>query len=166
MHECISNVNLLPGKTSEIFTQSYYPSLSRPHTIKDIPSYYVPLSPSSPLKPSISLNGNLVTDPASLPALFEKQPPKTHYEVQSFDCHVLNANFNIGAPEGLLEPNNAGKKMSIAVTVSGSVRYGEGADVQGFMDNLVLVPNWDVYGKPAKGRRKWIVMSQKFRVVA
>lgn len=56
--------------------------------------------------------------------------------------------------------------MSIAILVSGSVKYGEAGDLQGFTDNIVLVPNWEVYGKVPKGKRKWLVQSQKFRVVA
>jgi NTF2-related export protein 1/2 len=140
-------------------------TLCKPHALRDIPDFYVKPNPDSPLKPDISLNGNLISSPSDLEAVFAKQPPKTHYEVQSFDCHVLNHNYNVGAPDNVLEMNKQGKKMSIMVTVSGSVRYGDGADTQGFMDSLVLVPNWEVYGKLPKVKRRWVIQSQTFRLV-
>ncbi|EPE32311.1 NTF2-like protein [Glarea lozoyensis ATCC 20868] len=152
-------------ETAETFVNTYYVTISKPHAIKEIPDFYVKPNPESPLKPDISLNGNLISSPSDLEAVFEKQPPKTHYEVQSFDCHVLNRNYNVGVPDNVLEMNKHGRKMSIMVTVSGSVRYGDGADIQGFMDSLVLVPNWEAYGKPHKGKRRWLVQSQTFRLV-
>ncbi|KAG9239678.1 hypothetical protein BJ875DRAFT_365096 [Amylocarpus encephaloides] len=150
---------------SETFVNTYYPTLNKPNGPKELADFYVRANPDSPLKPDISLNGNLVADPAELEAVFEKQPAKSHYEVQSFDCHVLNPNYNIGAPDDLLEPNKSGKKMSIMVMVNGSVRYGEETETQGFTDSVVLVPNWDALGKSPKGKRKWLIQSQTYRVI-
>ncbi|RDL41192.1 NTF2-like protein [Venustampulla echinocandica] len=151
-------------EAAETFANTYYANLNKPHGAKELQTFYVQSNPASPLKPDITLNGNLVKDPTELEAIFEKQPAKTHYEVQSFDCHVLNPNYNVGAHDDSLEPNKAGKKMSILVLISGSVRYGE-EETQGFTDNIVLVPNWEILGKPPKGKRKWLIQSQTFRVI-
>lgn len=89
--------------------------------------------------------------------------------MQSFDCHVLNPSYTVGAPEGTLGPDKDGRRMSIVVMVSGSVKYfeegGEG-ELRGFTDNLILVPNWDAQGpKASKGTRKWLIQNQTFRLV-
>ncbi|KAF4626612.1 hypothetical protein G7Y89_g11550 [Cudoniella acicularis] len=154
-------------EAAEAFVTSYYPALNRLSGLKDLSTFYVKNDPSSPLKPDISLNGNLITDTTELETVFERQPAKTHYEVLSFDCHTLNSNYNVGAPNDLLEMNKLGKKMSILVMVSGSVRYGEGGETKGFTDNVVLVPNWELFGKSPKNnlKKKWLVQTQKLRVV-
>lgn len=108
--------------------------------------------------------------PADLQTVFEKQVQKARYEVQSYDCQVLNSDYNIGAEENMLRPDKDGKKMSILVLVSGSVRYGkEGApdgETRGFTENIVLVPNWDSHGpRSSKGAKKWLILSQNFRLV-
>ena len=99
-----------------------------------------------------------------LEAVFDNQPSKTFFDAQSFDCQVINANYNVGAPENLLEGNKAGKKMSILVLVSGSVKYGE-EEARCFTDNVLLVPNWEITAKNQKEKRKWLVQSQTFRLV-
>lgn len=43
--------------------------------------------------------------------------PKAHYEVQSYDCHVINPNYNVGLPDNMLGPDASGKKISIMVIV-------------------------------------------------
>lgn len=55
--------------------------------------------------------------PADLQVLFEQQMPKAHYDVQSYDCHVVNPNYNVGVPENMMEPDLSGKKISIMVLV-------------------------------------------------
>jgi len=132
-------------------------------------SFYIKPTPTSPRQADISLNGNILADPEELQAIFEKQVSRAHYEVQSFDCHVLNTNYNVGADDNMLGPDKGGRKMSILVMVSGSVRYwkegGEG-ETRGFTENIVLVPNWEAHGpKAARGDKKWLIQSQNFRLV-
>ena len=130
-------------------------------------SFYI--KPTVTCKVDISLNGNVVADPAALQDLFENQVEKSHYDVQSFDCQVLNTNYTVGTPEGTLGPDKDGKKMSILVMVSGGVRYGKedgDGEVRGFTDNVVLVPNWEAQGpKASKGDRRWLIQNQTFRLV-
>ncbi|KAH6673191.1 hypothetical protein B0J14DRAFT_65971 [Halenospora varia] len=152
-------------ETAEIFVNNYYPALNKPNGARELHWFYVKNNPASPLKPDISLNGNVITDIGDVEAVFEKLPAKTHYEVQSFDCHTLNANYNVGAPDDSLDLNKNGRKMSILVMVSGSVRYGDGGETHGFTDNVVLVPNWEVLSKSAKGGKRWLIQSQTLRVV-
>ena len=113
-------------------------------------------------------SGIVVPDPEALKAIFLNDIEKTNYEVQSFDCHVINSSYTVGAPEGL-GPDKDGKNMSIVVMVNGSVKYfaeGEDGDIRGFTDSLVLVPNWEARGPRApKGLSKWLIQNQTFRLV-
>jgi NTF2-related export protein 1/2 len=89
--------------------------------------------------------------------------------VGSYDCQVINTNYNVGTDESRLGPEKDGKKMSILVMVSGSVRYwkdGADSETRGFTENVVLVPNLEAHGpKAARGEKKWLIQSQNFRLV-
>ncbi|TVY27179.1 NTF2-related export protein [Lachnellula hyalina] len=151
-------------EAAEIFVNSYYKTWNKESGGKELSHFYVKVNPESPLKPDITINGNIVEDPTDLEGLHRSQPSKTHYEVEAFDCQVVNTNFTVGAPETLLEGNPAGKKMSILVMVSGSVKYADAEETRGFVDNVLLVPNWDITKKNEKEKKKWLVQSQTFRL--
>lgn len=142
--------------------------MNKPLSRPNINTYYIKPTANSPLNPDITLNGTVVADGAGVQEIFEKRVFKAHYEVQDFDCQVLNPNYNIGNT-GDLGPDKDGRKMSILVMVSGSVRYWnteDHEDVRGFTDSLVLVPNWLALGpKAARGEKKWLIQSQTFRLV-
>jgi NTF2-related export protein 1/2 len=93
--------------------------------------------------------------------------PKSHYEAQSFDCHVLNPNYNIGASDADLGPDPTGRKMSILLVVSGYVKYGEARDakMRGFTENFVLIPNFAAGIGNQDVFKKWLIQSQNFRIV-
>ncbi|TAQ85615.1 hypothetical protein B7494_g6056 [Chlorociboria aeruginascens] len=155
----------MAGEAAGELVETYYHALNTPKARSTLPGFYITPTATSPLQPDISLNGNIIPTPKDLQDIFEKQVDRSHYEVQSFDCQVLNTNYNVGAPEQLLGPKADGKKISILVFVSGSVRYwkeGVDGDTRGFTENFVLVPNWDV---KAKGDKKWLIQSQNFRLV-
>ncbi|KAH8598117.1 hypothetical protein B0O99DRAFT_539214 [Bisporella sp. PMI_857] len=155
------------------FVKSYYPALNnahgRPSNHNDLTSFYIKPNAASPLQADISLNGNIISDPAKLQSTFESEVGKCYYDVQSYDCHVLNANYNVGADESRLGPAKDGSKMSIIVMISGSVKYSKEnaeGEVRGFTENIVLVPNWAAQGpKAPKGLRSWLIQSQSFRLV-
>ena len=91
--------------------------------------------------------------------------PSSRYEVQSYDCQVINPNYN---PEGT--QNVSTKRidnMSILVTVSGFVKYGQARteDARGFSENFVLVPNQAPEGRGERNFKKWLIQSQNFRLV-
>lgn len=102
--------------------------------------------------------------------MFENQIGRATYEAQSYDCHVINKNYNVGLEESQMAPNKDGRKMSIAVTVSGSVMYCQKdvkCEVRGFTEAIVLVPNMEAYEPMApRGAKKWLVQSQTFRLVS
>jgi NTF2-related export protein 1/2 len=110
-----------------------------------------------------------VADPTQLQSIFETQVAKAHYEVQSFDCQVINTNYNVGVDESKLGPNKEGKKMSILVMVNGSVKYfkeNTDGETRGFTESVVLVPNFVAQGpKAPKGAKRWLIQSQTFRLV-
>jgi len=149
------------------FVDSYYPALNTANGRATLATFYIQPTPTAPLQADISLNGNILATPAELQALFENQVAEAYYEVQSFDCQVLNPNYNIGAPESMLGPDKDGKKMSILVLVSGYVRYGKkDMPMRGFTENIVLVPNWEALGPMTiKGVKRWLIQSQNSRLV-
>lgn len=100
---------------TKVFIDSYYPSLNDVKLRPNLASFYINPTPTSPVGPDISLNGNLVPSAQELQRLFELQMPKAHYEVQSYDCHVVNPNYNVGVPDHMLGPDSGGKKISIMV---------------------------------------------------
>lgn len=154
---------LTSSTAAESFVETYYPALNNPKLRSTLASFYVKSVAD------ITLNGNKIADPAQLQSIYETQVERTRYEVGSFDCQVINTNYNFGLDESKWAPTKDGSKMSIIVMVSGSVEYfkeeTEG-ERRGFMDNVVLVPNWEAQ-KPnaAKGLKKWLVQSQTFRLV-
>jgi len=158
------------SEAAQKFVDAYYAALNSVSGRSSLTTFYIKPTVTSPLQADISLNGNIVATPDELQALFEKQVSKAHYEVQSFDCQVLNTNYNIDFEDHLLSPDKDGKKMSVLVVVSGSVKYGkEGGsegNARGFTESIVLVPNWAAQGpKALKGERRWLIQSQNFRLV-
>ncbi|KAI9790769.1 MAG: hypothetical protein M1833_001765 [Piccolia ochrophora] len=148
------------------FVDSYYPALQSARS--SLSSFYVPASqmPDGKTSPSLVFNGNIIPDAIALQDLFEKEMPLAHFEVQSYDCHVLNPDYKVDAPAGG-PPSKP--SLSLLLSVSGYVRYGESREgaPRGFSESLVLVPNPDAEGGKGrgKGRRKWLVQSQSFRLV-
>jgi NTF2-related export protein 1/2 len=159
------NVHLLAA--ARYFIDTYYGALNDKSARGTLSSFYIQPTPTNPLAADISLNGNIVPSPADLQILFESQMPKSHYEAQSFDCHVLNPNYNIGASDVDLGPDPSGRKMSILLVVSGYVKYGESRDakMRGFTENFVLVPNFAAGIGNQAAVRKWLIQSQNFRIV-
>lgn len=115
---------------------------------------------------TILFNGNQVADGAAVQEIFTNQMPNAKYEVQSFDCQIINRAYPSTTPNGPKPPSEMGiKDMSLLVLVSGHVRYGDGSDLpqRGFSETFVLIPN----PTPEKGKRRkeWLIQSQNFRLV-
>lgn len=156
-----------PHTAAHQFVESYYPALQSGRST--LASYYVQSSSLQDDKtpPTMVFNGNLIPDPQALQVLFQTQMPQAHYEVQSYDAHVLNPNYVLaGAGRNDLPP---GKAMSIVLTVSGYVRYGESRDaaMRGFSETIILVPSGEgPSGRTRSSKKKeWLIQSQNFRLV-
>lgn len=162
------NDTALTFAAAQIFVESFYSALNNPHSRSSLTNFY--LKPTPTCKVDLTLNGAVIADPTALQEIFEKQIEKCHYDVQAYDCQVVNRNYTVGAPEGTLGQDKDGRKMSIVVMVNGSVKYfGEDNDgeVKGFTDSFLLVPNWETQGpKGNKKGRRWLIQTQTFRVVA
>lgn len=106
--------------------------------------------------------------------------PAARYEVQSFDCQVLNPNYPAAPGTNQAPPQapatrgggaqQAAKNMSVLVLISGHVRFGESRDLppRGFSETIVLVPNQTAeqgVRKAGKARKDWLIQSQNFRLV-
>lgn len=153
------------------FVTSYYRVLNSDGNKSALPDFYVKPTTAAPLKPDICLNGRVIADTAELQNVFDKEVERCHYDAQSFDCHVINTNYNVGAPDNALGPNESGNKISFALLVSGSVKYWQAdntgeKEVKPFSESFVLVPSREAHGpKAARGARKWLIQGQNFRVV-
>ena len=155
------------SSAAQKLVDSYYPALqSNPSTLATF--YMVATTmPDGTTLPSIILNGNVIPSAAEMQSMFENRMPAARYEVQSFDCQVVNPNYIAENSKGTV--SLSGKNMSILVIVSGYVKYGESRDVpmKGFSENFVLVPNPDVEQARNKGKhaKDWLIQSQNFRLV-
>jgi len=155
------------SSAAEKFVESYYAALQSSRAT--LSSFYSPPSamPDGKPLPAIVFNGNIISDAAAFQAMFEKQMPPAHYEVQSYDCHVLNPNHTAVGFEA--SSGGSGKNMTILLMVSGYVKFGEHreAAMRGFSETIVLVPNLDLTTTKGRGRRgkEWLIQSQNFRLV-
>lgn len=103
-----------------------------------------------------------MADGKAVQDIFMNQMPPTHYEVQSFDCQIINRAYPAPATGAKFSNKPAVKNMSILVIVSGYVRFGEAKELpqRGFSETFVLVPN-----SPKAAGKEWLIQSQNFRLV-
>lgn len=158
----------ISSSAAEHFVDAYYNALngSRPQ----IASFYVPATTISPGRglPHISYNGEVLNDAAVLQSTFVDQMPFTHFDVQSFDVHVMNSSMNAIQAKSKKEHE---RNMSLVVSVSGYVRLQERKEgpIRGFSDSFVLVPNKLEAGGSQTGKldhgRQWLIQTQNFRFV-
>ena len=117
--------------------------------------------------PTIVYNGNIVPDPGAMQTLFKEQMPPTKFEVQSYDCQVLNPDYVVEGSQAA--PAGSGRNMSLLIIVSGYVKYGEvrSVDPVGFSETFILVPNvTGPSGGRGKRHKEWVIQSQTFRQVS
>ncbi|PWY86113.1 NTF2-like protein [Aspergillus heteromorphus CBS 117.55] len=142
------------------FVQSFYPALENNRS--SIASFY-----NQPTA-MILFNGNAVTDGAAVQEIFVNQMSPTHYEVQSFDCQIINQGYPTPTSTGTKLPTETTlKDMSILVLVSGYVRFGESRDLpqRGFSETILLVPNPTTDLPKGRRRKEWLIQTQNFRLV-
>ncbi|KAI9841210.1 MAG: hypothetical protein M1837_000937 [Sclerophora amabilis] len=155
------------SEATQNFVESFYPSLTSKRST--ITSFYEPASKMADGKslPDITFNGNIYGEPVDFQNLFEKDMPRTHFDIQSYDCHIINPNY---LPSDSKEkPVLPGKNMSLLVSVSGTVQFGDDADAEerAFSESFVLVPNEDFHAAKNRGsgKKEWLIQSQNFRLV-
>ncbi|KAI4250227.1 MAG: hypothetical protein L6R40_000400 [Gallowayella cf. fulva] len=152
---------------SQYFVDTYYAALNqRSNTIASF--YMAPASmPAGKSLPSISFNGTQIPTAAAMQTMFEQQIPQSHYEVQCYDCHVINPSYIMEGTQGW--PAKTGKNMTILVAVSGYVKYGnlKEAKPRAFSETFVLVPNTTAAAtkQRAKNVKEWLIQTQNFRIV-
>ncbi|SLM36155.1 nuclear transport factor 2 domain protein [Lasallia pustulata] len=150
---------------AEKLVQTFYPALQSNPTA--ISSFYMPPAamPDGKPLPAIVYNGNIIPDAATFQTMIQRDMATARYEVQAYDCHVLNPNYVVDG----MEAGNAagGKNMTILVSVSGHVKFGgRDSNARGFSENFVLIPNHDAASKGrGKHGKEWLIQSQNFRLV-
>lgn len=173
---------------ADSFVSWYYQDLNDGRSL--VP-YYVNSSPkyaTAGIAADVTINGAQLNDPAAYDALLEEQRRgplgangadhntrpsalKVRYEVASHDAQVLNNDYGLACPEHILErgPDPTGGRVSMLVTVMGTVHFGNGPDTEykRFHEVFVLVPNWDVAGRrnPPRGAKKFLISSQNYRTL-
>jgi NTF2-related export protein 1/2 len=154
------------SEAAQYFLDAYYEALNRRQKLD---SFYVnSCSQYRSAKADISINGARQDTPADFQILLETQGHGVHYEVESFDAHTINPNFNMDAPDHLLGPDKTGAKSSILVNVLGRVQYGRTKDAaqQNFTEVFVLVPNWETFNQDApRNLKRRLILSQNFRAL-
>ncbi|KAI0550802.1 hypothetical protein F4679DRAFT_541476 [Xylaria curta] len=190
---------------AENFVEHYYESLNKRQPLAQ---YYASASAhltSASVKPDISINGRVLESVAAYEALLDAQGRNVRYEVASFDAQPVSPNYALGCPSALSlsGPDASGRggklaksvkdgdRVSFAVQVNGTIRYGKpgdtttstataaGASAGGtgnpklgdgdppetaFNEAWLLVPHWEALGRNApRGLKKWVVVSQNFR---
>ncbi|RAL59900.1 hypothetical protein DID88_000527 [Monilinia fructigena] len=137
----------LATTAAEIFVESFYEALNKPNLRSGITAFYIKPSTLAPAEASITLNGNVIPTPSAFQETFQNKIGKAAYEVQSYDTHVINPNYNIGVEESKLGVDKDGRKISIIVMVNGQVKYsskgGDDGEERSFVENFVLVPNME-----------------------
>lgn len=121
------------------FVDSYYPALNSLNTRTQLASYYAPNA-------AIVWNGNAITGGEDFANVFASMPTST-YDPQSFDAQPIGGHGDPNASTGIF------------LSVSGSVRYGEGKDLQTFNETFVLQPE-------GPNSKKWKITVQNFRLVS
>lgn len=126
----------------------------------------------------ICINGLVVATPEEWDKLLEQQrftestqgkgKPVVRYNVDTYDVHILNSDYQFAAPQDLIKKygKNAGVRMMLLVTVSGTVVFGTevNSPKQHFHDVFTLVPNWDVIARAgSRATRRYIVSSHNYR---
>lgn len=162
------------SETAQHFLNDYYAALN--HRQKLEPFYVNSCAQYTSTKADISINGAVLAGPAELQALLDRQHGDgggafVQYNLESFDAHTVNPNFNLDAPDHLLAPDKSGAKASVLVSAVGRIQYGRGpgAAEKNFTEVFVLVPNWDAFGRGGGGgagrggARRRLIMSQNFR---
>ncbi|KAL8672960.1 MAG: hypothetical protein Q9168_002593 [Polycauliona sp. 1 TL-2023] len=151
---------------SQYFVDSYYGALNQRRNT--IASFYMgPASMPGAHLPSISFNGIQIPTAAALQTMFEQQIPQPHYEVQCYDCQVINPHY---ISEGThAPPAKTGKNMTILVAVNGYVKYGKPKEAQprAFSESFILVPNPAAAAgqQRMKNVKEWVIQTQTFRIV-
>ena len=172
------------------FVSWYYQDLN---DFRSIAPYYVNSSPkytTAGITADVTINGAHLTDPTQYEVLLEQQRrgssnanaaadhnPNSgrnkvvRYEVTSHDTQVLNNDYGLACPDNILTkgPDRSGGRISMLVTVTGTVHIGSGPDTQHvrFHEVFVLVPNWDVVGRrnPPRNAKKFLISSQNYRTL-
>jgi NTF2-related export protein 1/2 len=150
---------LSPYLAATEFVQTFYQALRSNR--ESISSFY-DANPQT-----IIFNGNPVSDGAAVQDIFINQMPPSSFEIQSYDCQIINKAYPTLLPSGGVKPQSemGVKDMSLVILVSGAVRYGESRDQpqRGFSETIVLTPNPSA--DRVRGRKDFLIQSQNFRLV-
>lgn len=150
------------------YIESYYKTLQSHQG--EISSYYASIPEDGQRSPilfsGIIFNGTDIPDPQEFQRMITEEMSPIHYEIDGYDCQVLNENVD---PEGLFGLNLPKEKaMSFLLMVTGGVRAGElkHSEMRPFSETLVLVPS-PHFSATKKGQpaTEWLISEQTFRYI-
>ncbi|RYP52496.1 hypothetical protein DL768_002323 [Monosporascus sp. mg162] len=180
------------SEAAQSFVDHYYDALNRRHNLAPFYASTSKKLTAAGVKPDISINGNLCETVADYETLLNKQGSPVHWyvcrhEIHSFDAHAINPHYTVGLPSSSSSSSSAdpagsgmnraerkaveaGDRVSVAVQVSGTARYGkageEATTERAFTEAWLLVPHWEAWARNApRGLRRWVAVSQNFRTL-
>lgn len=176
---------------AETFIDWFYRDLNEGRPLS---SYYINSSTkyaNAGATADITINGAHLPNPSDFEALLDQQrgnnsssapnggaseqprgrttgKARVRYEVDSFDAHVLNDDYCIGAPEHLVSkgPDKNGGRISMLVSVMGILHLETEPEPtrKTFNEVFVLVPNWDARTRnSARNVKRFLISSQNYR---
>ncbi|OTA67864.1 hypothetical protein K449DRAFT_419582 [Hypoxylon sp. EC38] len=141
------------SEAAQVFVDHYYEALTRRRPLNGFYASTSARLTAAGVKPDISVNGLPCADVAAYEALLEAQGGPVAYDVGSFDAHPVNPHYRAGEPDDNININinsnnhlggggggaataaaatvRNGDRMSFAVQVSGTIRYGRGHNATG-----------------------------------
>lgn len=175
---------------ADSFVSWYYQDLNEarplaPHYVNSSPKYT-----DAGITADVTINGAHLAEPAEYEGLLDQQrraagatgnnnKHRMRYDVTSHDTQVLNNDYGLGCPEHILKlgPDRHGGRVSMLVTVTGTLRLGGSGGGTGgpeaqvqhvrFHEVFVLVPNWDVVGRrnAPRNAKRFLISSQNYRTL-
>jgi NTF2-related export protein 1/2 len=173
---------------ADSFVSWYYQDLNEGRSIAP---YYVNSSQkytTAGITADVTINGGHLTDPSQYEVLLEQQRrsasnasnangaanhnhKSVRYDPTSYDAQVLNNDYGLACPANVLSKgaDSSGARISMLLTVTGTLHLGNGPEMQHvrFHEVFVLVPNWDVVGRrnPPRNAKKFLISSQNYRTL-
>ena len=163
--------------TAQSFVETFYHHVSENKSIANLYTSNSPAYQAVNKGSDLNINGAVVARPEDYERILANQRrlpfgfEKIRYVADNWDYHILNAEFNMGAPPDVLGAGNPKRsdRLMLTVMVSGTVFFGSDKDgfKKTFHETFVLVPNWELFAKKTtpKNAVRYLILSQNYRAI-
>ncbi|KAH8887431.1 hypothetical protein GQ53DRAFT_749912 [Thozetella sp. PMI_491] len=157
------------------FVEAYYKCVSENRSIANLYTTNSPSYKAINRTSDLNINGAVVALPEDYERILENQRrlpfgfENIRYVVDNWDYHIINFEFNMGAPQEVLTDPKKAERFMLEVMVSGTVLFGTDKDgpKKTFYESFTLVPNWEMFAKRGAPRNamRYLVLSQNYRTI-